>query len=506
MTLEEILKIKEIEEDIIEVKSQIDVEIKNIRNDSRLVETGSLFVAVKGFNDDGIKYLPQAIEKGAIAALVEEEADIANISIPVIRVRNIKKVVAYISRDLNNNPTKRVPVIAITGSKGKTTTSVILRNILIKKGYNVGLIGTMGAYFNTEYLTEINNTTLESFQTNEMMNEMIKKGANIIILEVSSQAIVGDRVIGMHFEYSTFTNFSRDHISKSEHPTMEAYFDAKVEIANLAPVVVLNMDDNNVKRAKDLLENKKIITYGSSKENDIVIDLEDIHYTKDGTEFSLEYDGHKKTFNTSLPGEIAVYNIACAVAIAKEFNIDEETIQEAIRKVDLIGRFNFIPNELGIDIVIDYAHTEESLKQALLIFRNIAKDKKVISLWGLSGQRDREKRPVMGRISAEYSDITVLTSEDPRDEDPTEISKEIAVGIDKIKGKYIIEDDRRIAIFKAIEMAEPGDIVALLGKGQERTQQFKDKEIPLNEEEIVLEYLRLKKENKIDEILKKESN
>ena len=141
-----------------------------------------------------------------------------------------------------------------------------------------------------------------------------------------------------------------------------------------------------------------------------------------------------------------------------------------------------------------------------MIFRNIAKDKKVISLWGLSGQRDREKRPVMGRISAEYSDITVLTSEDPRDEDPTEISKEIAVGIDKIKGKYIIEDDRRIAIFKAIEMAEPGDIVALLGKGQERTQQFKDKEIPLNEEEIVLEYLRLKKENKIDEILKKESN
>lgn len=495
MNLKELLENKDVKEYIIETRSLLDdVEIINIRNDSRLVEKGSLFIAIKGVNHDGINYLDQSINNGASAIVVEEHVNLDDynyISLPIIKVKQIRKFIGYLSRDFYNDPTKRIPVIAITGSKGKTTTTFILTKILMMSGYSVGTIGTVGAFLNEKEFVELDNTTAETFQTNEIINNMIIAGANIVILEVSSQAIVNNRVEGMNFEYSTFTNFSQDHISVTEHPTLEAYFDAKVAIANMAPIVALNMDDENVSKAKELLKDKKIITYGSDKDNDIVIDLDTIHYTEKGTEFVLEYTNLKREYKTSMLGKMAVYNITCAIAIAKEFRIKEEIIKEAIKDVYVEGRFNFIPNNLGINIVIDYAHTEESLKQSLEIFRYITKGK-VISLWGLSGQRDKTKRPKMGRISGEFADLTILTSEDPRDEDPEDITRDIAVGIEEVGGDYIIENDRRLAIYKAIDLAKPGDSVALLGKGQEKSQIFKDKEVYFNEKEIVEEYLSLK--------------
>ncbi len=496
MKLLELLNNTDTNKFVIETKGLLEeVDIINIRNDSRLVETGSLFVAIKGVNHDGANYINQAIEKGAVAIVIEEHLNLDDFNynnIPFVKVKDVRKFIGYLSRDFYNNPTKRIPVIAITGSKGKTTTTFILTKMLILSGYNVGTIGTVGAFLNEKEFAELDNTTAETFQTNEIINNMILKGANIVILEVSSQAIVNDRVEGMHFEYSTFTNFSQDHISATEHPTLEAYYDAKIAIANMAPIIALNMDDENVRKAKDLLKNKRLITYGASKDNDIIIDFESMHYTEKGTEFILEYNGKKTEFTTSMLGKMAVYNIACAMAIAKEFHISDDIIKEAIKNVYVEGRFNFIPNDLGINIVVDYAHTEESLKQCLEIFRYITKGK-VISLWGLSGQRDKLKRPKMGRISGELSDLTIITSEDPRDEDPEDIARDIAVGIEEVGGEYIIENDRRLAIFKAIDLAKPGDSVALLGKGQERTQIFKDKEVYLNEKEIVEEYLLLNK-------------
>ena len=489
MLLENLIT-EEIEEYIIERKGLFDVEIKNLRNDSRTIEEGSLFIAIKGFNDDGLKYLDQAIEKGATAAIVHEEANLENINIPVIKVREIRKVAAYISRTLYKDPTRRIPVIGITGSKGKTTSSFVLTKILRKQGYIVGNIGTNGVFLNEDKFGETNNTTPEAFEINEILHNMIIKGANIAVLELSSQSIVADRIIGMHFEYTTFTNFSHDHISESEHATMEEYFDAKVQITDYAPVVVLNMDDENVSKVKSLLEHKKYITYGQSRDNDIIIDFNDIHYTAKGTDFSLEYEGEKRHFKTSMIGEIAVYNIACAIAIANELHIEDDIIRSAIEDIYIDGRMNFIENDLGINIVIDYAHTEESLKQALKIFKYISKDNKVIALWGLSGQRDKGKRPIMGRVSGEYADFTIITSEDPRDEDPMIIAEEIAVGVREAGGEYLIENDRKKAIFDALNMAKPGDTVALLGKGTERTQQFKDKEVYFNEYEIVDEYLK----------------
>lgn len=499
MKLIELLQNDDVKKYIIETKGNLEeIDIVNIRNDSRAVEKGSLFVAIKGVNHDGLNYVDQAIEKGVTALIVEEHVDLDTLSyinIPIIKVEKVRKFIGYLSREFYNNPTKRIPVIAITGSKGKTTTTFILTKILMEKGFNVGTIGTVGAFLNEKEFAELDNTTAETFQTNEIINNMIIEGVDIVILEVSSQAVVNDRVEGMHFEYSTFTNFSQDHISATEHPTLEAYYDAKIEIANMAPTIALNMDDENVRKSKELFKNKKIITYGSDKENDFVIDLDTMHYTEKGTEFSLEYNSNRINFNTSMLGKMAVYNITCAIALAKEFQIGDDIIKEAIKDVYVEGRFNFIPNNLGINIVVDYAHTEESLKQCLEIFRYITKGK-VISLWGLSGQRDKLKRPKMGRISGELSDLTILTSEDPRDEDPEDIARDIAVGIEEVGGKYIIENDRRLAIFKAIDLAKPGDSVALLGKGQERSQIFKDKEVYLNEKEIVEEYLSLKDKNK----------
>lgn len=496
MLLKKLIENSDVNKYIIEIKGSIDnIDIINIRNDSRLVEKNSLFVAIKGVNYDGLDYVKQAIASGAIAVIVEEHVNLNDFqysNIPFIKVKEIRKFIGYLSREFYDNPTKKIPVIAITGSKGKTTTTFILTKILMMSGYSVGTIGTVGAFLNEKEFVELDNTTAETFQTNEIINNMLLKGVDIIILEVSSQAVVSDRVEGMSFEYSTFTNFSQDHISATEHPTLEAYYDAKIEIADMAPVVALNMDDVNVKKARELLKNKKIITYGTDKSNDIIIDFENMHYTEKGTEFVLEYDNKKIKFQTAMLGKMAVYNIACALAIAKELHIRDDIIKEAIKDVYVEGRFNFIENDLGINIVVDYAHTEESLKQCLEIFRYITKGK-VISLWGLSGQRDKLKRPKMGRISGELSDLTIITSEDPRDEDPEDIAQDIAVGIKEVGGKYLIENDRRLAIFKAIDLAKPGDSVALLGKGQERSQIFKDKEVYLNEKEIVEEYLSKRK-------------
>lgn len=489
--ISEILLNEDVRKYVIETKGELGIDIINIRNDSRLVEVGSLFIAIKGVNFDGIKYVDQAKENGATALVVEEHInldDYSYLNLPIIKVKAIREFVGYFSREFYDNPTKKIPVIAITGSKGKTTSSFVLTQILMRSGYNVGTIGTVGAFLNLEEFVTLDNTTAESFQTNEMIYNMILKGANIVILEVSSQAIVGDRIVGMHFEYSTFTNFSEDHISATEHPSMEAYYDAKVQIVKMAPVVILNLDDENVKKSREFLNDKRIISYGHDKDNNIVIDVNNIHYTEKGTEFTLEYDGKIREFKTSMLGNIAVYNIACAVAIANELKIHEDIIREAIAYVYIEGRFNFIPNNLGINIVVDYAHTEESLIQSLKVLRYIT-DGRVIALWGLSGQRDKGKRPRMGKISGELADITIITSEDPRDEDPEDISRDIAVGVEEIGGKYFIENDRRLAIFKAIDLSQPGDTVALLGKGQERTQRFKDKLIYLNEKEIVQEYL-----------------
>ncbi len=492
MKLEEILDVKEVKEYVLEVSGDIsNIDIENIRNDSRQVEEGSLFVAVKGVNNDGINYVNQAREKGAVAIVVEEFININNytyLELPIIKVRDVRKFVAYFSKVLYKDPTNRVPVIAVTGSKGKTTTCFVLREILLEKGYNVGTIGTVGVYINRDKVLELDNTTGESFQTNEIIYNMVKNGINIIILEVSSQSVVADRVEGMHFEYTCFTNFSEDHISVTEHPSMEEYYNAKIQIIEKSPVVILNMDDEEVRKANDILKDKKIVKYGYSDENDIIINKDSIDYTNKGTKFTLKYNSQERQFSTSMLGDIAVYNITCAIAIAKEFHIEDEIINKAIQKIYIEGRFNFIPNDLGIDIVIDYAHTEESLKQALLTFRGITKGK-IIALWGLSGQRDKGKRPKMGKVSAELADITIVTTEDPRDEEPEDIAQDIVQGIKEVNGEYLIIHDRRLAIFKALEIAKPGDTVALLGKGQERSQIFKGEEIYLNEKEIVEEYL-----------------
>lgn len=293
----------EINKYVIETKGELDIDIINLRNDSRLVEVGSLFIAIKGVNHDGINYVKQAKRNGAVALVVEENINLNTLeylNLPIVKVKEVRRFLAYLSKYFYNDPTSQIPVIAITGSKGKTTTTFILTQILMKSGYNVGTIGTVGAFLNLKEFVEIGNTTAEAFQTNEIIYNMILNGADIIVLEVSSQAIVQDRVEGMNFKYSTFTNFSHDHISPTEHPTEEAYYNAKIQIANIAPIVILNMDDKNVIKAKEILKNKKIISYGYDKDNDIIIDFKNIHYTEKGTEFTLEYNGKIRRFKTTM--------------------------------------------------------------------------------------------------------------------------------------------------------------------------------------------------------------
>ena len=498
MKLSEIIKDENVE--IIETRGDLDVEITDIQNNSRLInKKGTLFFAIKGFLDDGIKYLDDAISRGATAAIVEEDAVVENKGISVVRVKDVRKAMAYISKDFYNDPTRKVKTIGVTGSKGKTSITFILQRMLTGLGHKVGVIGTIGAYIDGEFFMSASTTSPESFRTNYILDKMIKQGIDVAIIEISSQALIRHRIDGMKFDITTFTNFSEDHVSPTEHKTLEDYYNCKKEIAKLGKTIVLNSDDEAVARAKCEIEKecnneKNIITFGTAKDSSVRIVEDSIRYNRNGTKFEMSISKGKDPieYTTTLLGKIYVSNIACAAAVATQFGITEQVIQKEIEKLKLPSRFEFIENDLGIDIVIDYAHTEESLRQALTILRHIAKGK-IYALWGLSGQRDIRKRPLMGKVSGELADVTVITSENPMFEDPMDIAKAIAEGVEQANGEYFIENDRAKAIKMTLDLAKPGDMVALLGLGEERSQQFGMQVNYFNEKEVVQEYLEERK-------------
>lgn len=417
---------------VIEIKGSKNREVADMQNDSRLInKKDTMFFAIKGYLKDGSKYISEAISRGANSIVIEKDCEIEdNIDIEqitIIRVENVREAMAYISKNFYEDPTNKIITIGVTGSKGKTSVTFILSKLLVALGYNVGLIGTIGSYINGKFFIETDRTSSESFYTNMIISKMIENGVDIVILEVSSQTLKTHRIDGMKFDYTCFTNFSEDHISETEHKDMEEYFNAKVDIASLGNRVILNDNDENVARAKKILEErgKDILTFGYTDKSDIIVDKESIKYDKDGTEFTLVLNGIKKTYMTNLLGEINVENIACAITIASCFDLDTYMIEGEIKNIQIPSRFEFIENKLGINVVIDYAHTEESLKQALNVLKNITKGK-LITLWGLSGERDPHKRPLMGKVSGVFADYTILTSEDPRFEEPKKIAKEIA--------------------------------------------------------------------------------
>ena len=490
MKLEDVLKNIE----IIEKKGSLENNITHITSDSRNVKGSGLFVAIKGYVLDGTKFIPNAIEKGATAIMVDETTNISDFDIPesvcIVKVNNIRRTLAIASCNLNDNPSKKLKLIGVTGTKGKTTSTFMIKSILEHQGYKVGLIGSIAIYINDKKIEDMDRTSAESFKLQEVLAMMVKENVDIVVLEVSSQAMKLDRVTGCEFDAVLFTNLSEDHISPREHKDMEDYFNAKLSLCKISPIVVYSADNEYTSRIPNLLKDKKLISFGMHSNADVM--GSDLVMSNKGVDFTLTKDNQSSKVSISIPGKYMVYNALGAIAIASNFDVSLKSIQDGLKNVGVFGRSELVPNKLGLTIMIDYAHTPSSLQSILETVKPYTKGR-VICTWGVGGDRDAAKRPIMGEISGTYADFTVLTSDQVRTENPQKILDEIEVGLKKVTDQYVVILNRTDAIRYSIKMATKDDIIVIPGLGSDLyidymgTKYFYDERIVIHDiiEEII---------------------
>lgn len=468
------------------LQGNLEIEITNISSDSRKIKEKGLFFAISGFSANGTSFIPSAIENGAIAIIIEKNSDLSNIeinkNIPVIEVTNIRYALAITSCNLYDYPSRKLKVIGITGTKGKTTSTFMTKAILEKHGYKVGLIGSIAVYIGKKQLEITDRTTPESYKIQEYLNLMVKENVDIAIIEVSSQAMKLDRVTGCNFDIALFTNLTEDHISPKEHSDMEDYFQAKLSLLKLAPKVVTNIDNDYGKKVFETLKNKELITF-SMKDNANTI-AKNLNPANAYTDFTLIKDGQENEIRVSIPGEYMVYNALGAISVTSEFDATPDDFKNALDKISVFGRSELVPNKLNLTIMIDYAHTPSSLESILKTVKPHTKGK-VICTWGVGGDRDKTKRPIMGRISGTYADYTILTSDQVRTENPINILKEIELGLKEVTNQYEIILNRTEALRKAIRMTKKEDILVIPGLGNDLYIEYMGTKYPYNEREII---------------------
>ncbi len=490
MILKDILK----DSNIIDYKGNLNIEITNISSDSRLIKNNGLFFAITGYVLKGTDFIESAINNGAKAVVVEPNVDLNSLhydNITFIKLDFIRKNLAICSCNLYDNPSKKLKLIGVTGTKGKTTSTYMIKSILEKHGYKVGLIGSIATYIGNEQIKINDRTTGESYEIQKMLDLMVKKDVEIVVLEVSSQAMKLDRVVGCDFDITLFTNLSEDHISPKEHPTMEDYFEAKLSLLKMSPTCVINLDNEYTKKIPNLLPNKNIITFGVENKADIM--AKDFKYTNSSVSFTLVTDEYEKDITVSIPGKYMGYNALGTIAVSKYFDVSYDNIKEALSNISVFGRSEMVPNKLGYKIMIDYAHTPSSLQSILQTVKPYTKGR-VICTWGVGGDRDSKKRPIMGEISGRLADFTILTCDQARTEDPAKIAAEIEVGLKKTGGKYKIIINRTEAIRYAIHMMTKDDILVLPGLGNDLYIEYMGVKYPYNERIVINDI--------IDEMLK----
>lgn len=477
--------------DGLKAKGNLEVEVDGIAHDSRKVKSGYMFVAIKGYETDGHKYIKQAIDNGAKIIVVEDISAINKNDITsettLVVAPNTREALAKIACNFYNNPSSKFNLIGITGTKGKTTTTFMIKSILEKHGQKVGLIGTVANYIGDKNLGESTRTTPESLELQELFAEMVKENVDTVIMEVSSQSLKLHRVDGCNFNLGVFTNFSEDHISEKEHPDMEDYFNSKLKLFDMCQKGFINADDFYVRKVKQLAKNCDIKTYGIDNTADLL--AKDITVTNASVDFKVKIGTRNERVKTGIPGRFSVYNSLAAISVANTFGIDAEKIKEALLDVRVPGRSELVTNKKELTIMIDYAHSPESLQNILSAVKSYTRGR-VISVFGCGGDRDSGKRPIMGEISGNIADFTVITSDNPRTEDPEKIVNQIEEGTKKTKGKYIAIVDRIEAIKYAIDMANKNDIIVLAGKGHETYQEINGKKYPFDEREIIKKLIK----------------
>jgi len=466
------------------------LEIRQVACDSRRVQPGALFFALHGAKADGNAFVQDAIKRGAIAIASEEQAPgTIPAGVAWIQVHEARKALAIIAANFLEHPANALQLVAVTGTNGKTTTTSLVDAIVKASGAKTGLFGTI-AYHTPLGDYPAPNTTPESVDLQSFFAEIRDAGGKFAVLEASSHSLAMDRLWGCHFQAAVFTNLTREHLDF--HKTFDDYFAAKRRLfagtgAGAPEVAVLNLDDDFGKRLAGLA--KKTVTYGLESDADIT--TKKFQPIFDGLTFTAQTPNGKVHVVSRLVGRINVYNLLAAIGAAQALGLSNEVIENGVRNLESVsGRFQRIDLGQPFQVIVDYAHTDDALENLIRTARELNPKGRIITLFGCGGEKDRTKRPVMGEVTGRLSDLTILSSDNPRSEDPLKIISDIIVGLQKTAGKYLIEPDREKAIGMAMEEARSGDIVLLAGKGHENYQILADRTLEFDDREMARRALR----------------
>lgn len=479
MKLREILK----DLDIGGCTADMDLDITGISYDSRNTRPGDLFVAVKGLTVDGHKFIPVAMEKGAAAVLCQDEPETG---VPWVQVADCRYGLAICSRNFFGNPAAGMKLIGFTGTSGKTSSTILLKHLLEQElGTKVGLIGTNGNMIGEE-LIHTEYTTPESYELQKLFHAMREAGCTHVVMEVSSHSLALERVAGIDFDVAVFTNLSQDHLDL--HGTMEEYAAAKKKLFSQCRQACINIDDPWADFMASGIDCP--VTTFSAEKNDGDIIAKDIRLSASGVRFAAVHGGEIALVRLNIPGMFSVHNALGVIAAASCLGIDLDKCADALATARGVkGRMEPVPTDGDYSIIIDYSHKPDALENVLKTLRPVTKGRLIV-VFGCGGDRDRLKRPIMGSIAADNADLVVVTSDNPRTEEPMDIINEILPGLKNRHTPYKVICDRRQAIAWAIDKAGPGDVILLAGKGHEDYQIIGHERVHMDEREIVAEYLK----------------
>lgn len=469
------------------VAGSLETEITTLVYDSRKVEKGSVFVCISGTVRDAHDFIPDVVGKGAAAVIVEKDVTVPE-GVTVVKVADSRLALACMSAAYFDYPSKKLKTIGITGTKGKTTTTYMVKSILESAGIKTGLIGTIETIIGDEHIPSA-NTTPESYVVQEYFHRMVEAGMDAVVMEVSSQALMLHRVAGFVFDIGVFTNLEPDHIGENEHKDFADYMHCKSLLFRQCRLGIFNGDSEHL---QGILEGHtcEVQTFGYQKENDLR--AEHVELKKEHGALGVRYHvSGLMDFDVevNVPGSFSVYNSLTAIAICNHFGVSVDKIKEALLHVSVKGRIEIVPVTRRYTLMIDYAHNAMSLESLLTTLKEYEPGR-LVCLFGCGGNRARSRRYEMGEVSSKLADLTVVTSDNPRNEEPMAIIEDILVGVHKADGKYVTIPDRKEAIAYCMKNAQDGDIIVLAGKGHEDYQEIKGVKHHMDERELIADIIK----------------
>lgn len=486
------------EANITKVIGSTNIKINKIEYDSKKITECDIFVAIKGYEDDGNNYIKEAISNGCICIIVEDDEILSedilnNEKITKVYTQNTRIILSVIASKYYDDASKKLKLIGITGTKGKTTTAYMIRDILLAAGKKVGMIGTICTTYGSMVI-ESERTSPESLELHKLFKDMLNSDIEYVVMEVSSHALELERVHGLRYIVSVFTNLSEEHLDF--HKDMESYLKAKSKLFQMSDFALINGDDIYTSKLIKMIP-CKIAKFGL--DNEVNLTAADIRVNNSYVEFKMYINKMLETIRVNIPGRFTVYNALAAIGVSSMLGVQMDSIILALAALKVPGRSEVVDVKKTFTIIVDYAHNSSSLEAILTNTKKYAKGR-IICVFGCGGNRDTSKRSVMGEIAGKYSNFTIITTDNPRNERPSDITKQIEEGIKKTNGLYKIIEDRKEAIKFAMRIAWKNDIVLICGKGHENYQIVKGKKIHFDDREIAAEIAASMPDKNIEEI------